>query len=524
MNIPTVKIDTLDTYPDYLSDESRYSGKADGIIWPQSTAEISHFLSQTGGQTTKITIQGARTGITAGAVPEGGIVINLSRMNRISGAKMKPDGMPSVIVQPGVTLTALKAFLDSGTVDMSGWSEESRNSAAQLQRQWQFTPDPTETTASLGGMAACNASGACSFLYGAARQHIQYLKVVLPDGDILDLPRGRYFANHYNFELPTKGGRTIKGILPDYFMPKVKNAAGYFVRPNMDLIDLFIGSEGTLGIITELHLALQPKPATVWGVVAFIDSPEQVITLAEILRAQGLPAVRIAALEYFDANALDLLRHDMADGTLMGLPLLSDEWREALYIEIYASSIQDMAQAGETLIDTIGAVGGSGDETWVAAEETSLLQLKTFRHAVPERVNARIAQRRRQHPGLTKLGTDFAVPDNHFRGLMSIYRTDLEKANLEYVIFGHIGDNHVHVNILPRNMNEYNYGRQLYLRWAELVVKWGGSVSAEHGIGKLKKALLQIMYGERGLTGMMHLKKVFDPQFRLNSGNLFNPS
>jgi D-lactate dehydrogenase (cytochrome) len=279
-----------------------------------------------------------------------------------------------------------------------------------------------------------------------------------------------------------------------------------------------------LGIITELHLALQPKPETVWGVVCFLDTPEQVITLTGMLRDQGLPATRIAALEYFDANALDLLRHDMADGTLMGLPLLSDEWREALYIEIYASSIKDIAQAGEALIEKISAVGGSGDATWVAAEEGALLQLKNFRHAVPERVNAHIAQRRQHHPGLTKLGTDFAVPDNHFNELMSIYRTDLAKANFEYVIFGHIGDNHVHVNILPRNMSEYNYGRQLYLRWAERVVKWGGSVSAEHGIGKLKRALLQIMYGERGLTGMMHLKKVFDPQFRLNSGNLFNPS
>ena len=104
---------------------------------------------------------------------------------------------------------------------------------------------------------------------------------------------------------------------------------------------------------------------------------------------------------------------------------------------------------------------------------------------------------------------------------MRLYRSDLIAAGLEHVIFGHIGNNHVHVNILPRDMNEYAAGKALYRRWAEQVVAWGGSVSAEHGIGRLKKDLLAVMYGSEGIAAMRRLKALFDPSNRLNPGRLF---
>ncbi len=133
-----------------------------------------------------------------------------------------------------------------------------------------------------------------------------------------------------------------------------------------------------------------------------------------------------------------------------------------------------------------------------------------------------IAERKRRYPELTKLGTDLSVPDDKLKPVMRLYRDDLTSAGLEHVIFGHIGNNHVHVNILPRDMDEYATGKRLYRKWAEQVVAWGGSVSAEHGIGRLKKELLAIMYGAKAIEAMRQLKTCFDPAHSLNPSRLFD--
>jgi D-lactate dehydrogenase (cytochrome) len=114
-----------------------------------------------------------------------------------------------------------------------------------------------------------------------------------------------------------------------------------------------------------------------------------------------------------------------------------------------------------------------------------------------------------------------AVPDSNLEEVMDLYNKALKEHTLEFVIFGHIGNNHVHVNILPNSMAEYNKGKELYTTWAEKVVKMGGTVSAEHGIGKLKIVMLKKMMGENGIQEMKNLKNLFDPENRLNKGNLF---
>ena len=140
---------------------------------------------------------------------------------------------------------------------------------------------------------------------------------------------------------------------------------------------------------------------------------------------------------------------------------------------------------------------------------------------MPEAVNLLIDERRKQEPHLTKLGTDMAVPDAALDHILPLYRRTLLAAGLEHVIFGHIGNNHVHVNILSRTMRDYETGKQLYLDWAREVLRLGGTVSAEHGIGKLKTALLREMYGAEGIAQMQAVKRLFDPAGCLNRGNLF---
>jgi D-lactate dehydrogenase (cytochrome) len=114
-----------------------------------------------------------------------------------------------------------------------------------------------------------------------------------------------------------------------------------------------------------------------------------------------------------------------------------------------------------------------------------------------------------------------SVPDNELENVMRMYHEGLAQAGLEYVIFGHIGNNHVHVNILPRSMAEYAKGKALYLDWARQVVAMGGSVSAEHGIGKIKTEFLKLMVGDTGIAEMRKLKALFDSNGLLNPGNLF---
>ena len=452
-------------FADYLHDESRRAGHAEKIVFPKSTQEVCAVLKLRN----RITIQGGRTGITGGAVPGGGLILNLSRMNAVG--EIKGDRMA---VQPGATLADIRATLDGSDLF--------------------FPPDPTETTATLGGMVACNASGARSFRHGPVRNWIQALEVGLADGETVRVERGVHKANGLDFKLGN-----IAGKLPSIGMPKVKNAAGYFIRPDMDLLDLFIGAEGTLGIVTKITIKLLPKPKQINGLLAFFASEKEALGFVGFLRDTE-PESQPTAIEFFGFQTLELLRRTPSD-----LPKLHPGFHTAIYFE-YGGEVPEpvVEKAGEAL------------DCWFAEGERELETLKDFRHAVPEAVNQLIAERK-----MVKLGTDMSVPDSKLGTVMRMYRDGLAEAGLEHAIFGHIGDNHLHVNILPRSMAEYEKGKALYLEWAKQVVAMGGSVSAEHGIGKLKTGFLELMLGTGGIRKMRELKQLFDPQGMLNPGNLF---
>ena len=501
---------------DFLRDESRKTGSAEAISFPRSIREVADAARDASAGRKAVTVQGSRTGISAGAVPDGGVIISLSKMDAILGPVAGENAALNLRVQPGVTLASVRRYLAATPALAAPATDGARPPASLF-----FAPDPTETSASLGGMAACNSSGACSFAYGATRNHIQALTVVLADGDILNVRRGREKADGLRFAVTTAGGRGLAGALPPLRMPAVKSAAGYWIAPGMDLLDLFIGSEGTLGIVAELELRLTPKPAETLGLVCYFEHESQALNVVQSLRRQA-PSLKphtLAAIEYFDAGSLRLIRGSTALTGLV-LPPPKTHWKVALYLE-WALAYPDPAPALLTA-RLLGASGGHADDTWMASDAPSLDKMKAFRHAVPEQVNALIAERKRSYPELTKLGTDLSVPDDKLSAVMEMYRHDLSAARLEHVIFGHIGNNHVHVNILPRDMAEFAAGKSLYRKWAEQVVAWGGSVSAEHGVGRLKKELLAIMYGAEQIDGMRRLKALFDPDMRLNPNRLFD--
>lgn len=507
-------------HADYLRDESRLQGEAEKLGLPASEDELREMLRAARKEGAAVTIQGGRTGITGGAVPQGGWVISLARLTGVVGVA-EDDGGFTVTVRPGLKLSELRHILASRRPDLAGCDETSSRAWRNAPSHF-FPPDPTETSATIGGMVACNASGALTYAYGATRRYVERLRVVLADGDVLHLRRGSSRAGSSSFTLETENGRHIEGRLPEGSSPKVKSAAGYVCESGMDLLDLFIGSEGTLGVFTEITLRLLPAPQQIWGLLAFFPSDDHAAEAVRRWRHAGLPAV---ALEFFGETALDLLRRVKSrDPHLSTVPELKPGWRSAVYLEFHGNRTEAMEEALTSAGDELVSCGGSLEEAWLATEPRDLQRLKDFRHAVPEQVNRTLDERRRSDPRLTKLGTDFAVPDERLSDVMGMYREDLRRENLEHVIFGHIGNNHLHVNILPHDLAEYERGRSLYQTWAEAVVRMGGTVSAEHGIGKLKTGLLRLMYGEKRLQGMVELKRAFDPESRLNPGNLFDSS
>lgn len=520
-----------DRHGDFLKDESKKIGSAVSISFPLDEAEVASTLSYMTQNSVKVTVQGARTGVTAGAVPAEGHILNLGRMDRVTGLSYDAaSGSYLVMLQPGVILSKLREMLAGKSFDTSGWSGEALKTLEDFKKagEWFFPTDPTEASATLGGIAACNSSGACSFYYGPARKYIEGLDVALADGTVLKLSRGRDKAEGESFSVASAEGKVFSGSLPGYEMPDVKNASGYFAHEGMDLLDLFIGSEGTLGVITGILLRLVPKPANVWGIMALLTEEAQALAFVKKLRQQAFEArsafggPALAALEFFNRDTLKLLRQfKLENSSFSAIPEIPGEISSAVYAEIHADSEDEACGLVMDVTALLEESGGREDATWFAASETEMERLHTFRHAVPEAVNLIIADRKKKNPELTKLGTDMAVPDDRLEEVMDMYNRGLEESGLESVIFGHIGNNHLHVNILPRSAEEYAKGWELYHSWAKRIIGMGGTISAEHGVGKLKTALLERMYGTEGIKQMRAVKKVFDPQAVLNPGNLF---
>lgn len=343
----------------------------------------------------------------------------------------------------------------------------------------------------------------------------------------------------------------IQAQLPSYRMPQVrKHASGYYVAPGMDVLDLFIGSEGTLGVIVEVEVKLLPKSEGLLSGIVFFNSEESLLGFVRATREQSLAtrgtsshgaggrkqeagdrgtspttgspagqpgwdgAVRegsgldARALEYFDDQSLGFLRQRYES--------LPKDASGAVFFEQETTPANEDSLMSDwlALLDRHEALG---DESWFATNEPDQAKLREFRHALPVLMNEWFARYRQR-----KVSTDMAVPDDQFAGMLRFYQDALRGGDLRYTIFGHIGDNHVHVNILPRNDNEAAKAWETYMRFIRRAVEVGGTISAEHGIGKLKRKYLRELYGEEHLREMAVLKRAFDSAGILGRGNVFS--
>jgi D-lactate dehydrogenase (cytochrome) len=481
-----------DEIQNYLVDASNFRGNCDAVYLPESAEEVLRILETANTSKTKVTIAGNHTGLTGSGIPQYGIVISTEKLNRIVEINTEEN---YAIVEPAVLLNDFQS---------------------ELKRVGFFyPPDPTETNCFIGGTIATNASGAKTFKYGATRNFVLELEIVLADGDKLLLKRGEVFAEKNVLRLQTENEYILSLQLPNYKMPKVKNASGYFVSETMDAIDLFIGSEGTLGVITKAKLKILPLPFDVLSCVAFF--PEEKEGLAFIEEARSLSylirnsnsdeRVEARALEFFDFNSLNFLRKDYPQ---IGENVFCAVWFEQELTRQNEDSVTQL------WIELIAKHSGNVDKVWIGIDEKDKALLHEFRHSISSKVNEYISKN-----NLRKLGTDVAVPDEVFSNYYFYCKSLVEKEKIDYVAYGHFGNSHLHLNMLPKNEDEFQKGKEIYKMICQKAIELGGTVSAEHGIGKSKREYLLMMYGEVAINEMIALKKSLDPNMILGNGNLF---
>lgn len=470
----------------YLEDASNLTGGyASEVVFPEDEKEVSQILQEASHKKIPVTVAGNGTGLTGARIPFGGIVLSTEKLGGIQEIKVQESEKKGfAIVGAATTLRELQEAIS--------------------QKGLLYPPDPTEQNAFIGASVSTNASGARSFKYGATRRWIRRLRVVLADGAILDLSRGENKADSGGKLKLKTGNRSIEIPVPRYQMPKVKHAAGYYAADGMDAVDFFIGAEGTLGVVTQVELELTPKPKQLFSGVVFFVREEDCWELVDEVRKNrnGL-----RALEYLDSQALSLIREKH--------PQIPAKAAAALFFEE-----EVMATTPEKVMDHWFGIcqryGALVDESWFATTPSEQEEFRRFRYTIPVQVNEIVHQLHQ-----TKVGTDFAVPNEHYFDMLKSYRSQLQTSGLLYCLFGHIGDNHLHINLLPRDEEESKQAWFLYHKIATQVIRWGGTISAEHGVGKIRREYLLAMYGRKGLEEMAQVKKVLDPSVILGRGNIF---
>ncbi len=427
-----------------ITDASGYAGRADQVFTPRSEEEVAAILVRASAEGVPVTIMGALTGLAGGAVPKSGWAISMANFRRL-------DVFPgNARVGTGVLLREVQA-------------------AAAASGQF-YAPDPTENTSSIGGNIGANASGSRSFLYGATRRHVQAVRVVHMDGRVKEYRRGE----KVDFEVPR---------IP---LPRTrKHSAGYRLEPGMDFVDLFIGSEGTLGVVTEAELQLLPAPGEILGGVVFFPTEEAALDAVDRWR----PTSGLRMLEFLDSRSIKLMEQPYGAAVLLELE-------------------------GEAELDMTGALES---ESWFGSSAADRERFRQFRHRLPERIHERL-----RRGGFMVLATDYAVPLERNRDILAVYRRVLtQNFGDKFVMFGHIGDAHVHTEVLPETDQEWKRATEIAVDLAKEVVAMGGTVGAEHGLGKRKAHLLSLQYNPAEIEAMRSVKRRFDPQQLLGQGNLF---
>ncbi len=440
----------------YAADASGLHLIPEAVARPESVDEVVELLRRAATDRTPITCAGAQTSTTAASITDKGVLLSLRSLDRIAAID---EQARTVRVGPGALVGEIKR-----TAAASGLL---------------FAPDPTsEEESTIGGAIACNASGARTFKYGATRKHVQALKVVMANGELMEFRRS-------NLE---------------------KNTVGYAFAH--DPIDWFIGSEGTLGTIVEAELALLPLPAHVVGLAVLFRTEDEALKFVVATRESR--AVTPRCIEYFDDQAIGIARAS-ASGTA-----LPDGAGAMVYVEEELGDDLDsvLARWGD-LVES----NAPDFEPLVFDGEARLREARQFRHSVPSTTNERGARYR--EAGGRRVSTDWAVPYPKLGEALRIARALATEHRVEQaVIYGHAGNGHPHQNFIARDARELATIEGVVEQTLRRVLALGGTVAAEHGIGKIKRRWLPLQMNGLQIAMMTAVKRELDPRGILAPGNI----
>lgn len=516
--VPSTPIPTTGDTAGFVEDAAHYpGGHAAAVAFPRDEAECAALVRGAA----RILPVGAQSSLTGGATPLGDLVLSTSRLNAVENL-----ADTCVTVQPGVALTALREALDA---------------AGRA-----YPPTPTFEGATVGGVVATNAAGAATFKYGTTRDWVRGLTVVLASGEVLDVERGQVQASHGRFVIDTARG-PVAVPAPTYPLPDVpKRSAGYHAAPDLDLVDLFVGSEGTLGVVTSVTLDVLPRRPEVCVVLIVLDGEDRAAALAGRLRDASIETRRradpagldVAAIEYLDRRSLDLLRADAAGRRRASVPdtagavlLLQVELPPGATADRVHEQIGLAASAAPPagpVVDLCRLLAAEGllDRTELAApgETARAAELLALREAVPETVNRQVAvAKRRVDDAIEKVAADVIVPFSKLADCVRLFRTAFESRGLDHAVWGHLSDANLHPNVLPRSADDVRAGKAAILACGRAVIRLGGCPLAEHGVGRnpTRQALLRLLLGYEGIEQMRAVKRALDPDDKLAPGVLF---
>jgi glycolate oxidase len=441
----------------YASDASGLVLVPDGVARPTSAEEVSALLAECHANGTPVTAAGGQTSTTAASITDHGVLLSLRAMQRV--LEIDPVAR-AARVEPGVIVGDLtRACAAEGLL---------------------LAPDPTsEDECTVGGAVACNASGARSLRYGATRPHVRALTVALAHGELVQLRR-----------------------------PELeKNTVGYALAH--DPVDWFIGSEGTLGVVVEVELALLPLPEVVVGLAIPFASERDSLRFVVAARESG--EVHPRCLEFFDWLALEIVRQ--AEDS----PNWASDATAFVYVE--ETPPPGAPAALDQWLMLAESFGALTDDVRVYEGETALREARRVRHAVPAHMNER-GDARRSFGG-RKVSTDWAVPYPRLADAIVRARALADEAGIEQaVIYGHAGNGHPHQNFIAHDADELARIERVVEATLRDVLALGGTVAAEHGIGKLKRKWLPLQMTPLQLRVMQAMKHELDPAGILAPGNV----
>lgn len=440
----------------YETDASGLHLLPDLVARPESIDDVKELVRKATSDRIPITCAGGQTSTTGASITDKGILLSLRSLDRISA----PDEKARTIrVEPGALVGEIKRTA----------------AAAGLL----FAPDPTsEEESTIGGAIACNASGARTFKYGATRRHVRALKVVMASGELTEFRRS-------DLE---------------------KNTVGYAFAH--DPIDWFIGSEGTLGIIVEAELSLLPLPHHVVGLAVLFRTEHEALDFVIATRESSTLSAR--CIEYFDERSIEIARSAASAGTI--LPGANT----MVYVE---EEIGDNLDSALTrwmeLIETVAA----DLEPLVFDGEARLREARRMRHSIPATMNERGSRYR--DSGGRKVSTDWAVPYRKLPEAILAARSLVKQLGIEQpIIYGHAGNGHPHQNFIARDEQELASIEKAVEETLRRVLALGGTVAAEHGIGKIKRKWLPLQMNALQISMMTAVKGDLDPLGILAPGNI----